>query len=304
MTMKAKYFTLPILATAMLVSCSSDNDSDEPKPSVYSAYQTKVFEYTPAPGQFINDGYTLSTPEEAAAYALSQLKDKSVVSLGAWGGYIVVGFDHSIATTGGYEIGVQGNAFAGSNEPGIVWVMQDENGNGLPDDTWYQLRGSETGKEGTIENYSVTYYRPSAAGQPVRWVDNQGNEGEIEYLKAYHSQDYYYPNWITADSYTLTGTRLEARNYKVEGSQIWMNPAYDWGYADNVGTDDLTGNTSTGAGQITGFKISNAMLPDGTAANLSSIDFVKIQTGVLAQSGLIGELSTEVFSIIDLTLLF
>ena len=41
---------------------------------------------------------------------------------------------------------IQGNAFDSSNEPGIVWVMQDVNGNGLPDDEWYELRGSETGE--------------------------------------------------------------------------------------------------------------------------------------------------------------
>lgn len=302
--MKFRIYYMPLIAAVLLASCGSDDSSDEPKPATYSAYQTKVYEYTPAPGQFINDGYSLSTAEDAAAYALGQLKMKSYVSLGAWGGYIVVGFDHSITNTGGYEIGIQGNAFAGSNEPGIVWVMRDDNGNGLPDDTWYQLRGSETGKEGTIENYSVTYYRPSSSGQPVRWTDNQGHEGEIAYLGAYHSQPYYYPNWITADSYTLNGTRLEARNYQVEGSQIWMNPAYDWGYADNIGSDDLTGTIpSAGTGQITGFKISNAMLPDGTPANLPSSDFVKIQTGVLAQSGQIGELSTEILSVIDLSLL-
>lgn len=42
-----------------------------------------------------------------------------------------------------------------------MWVMQDVNGNGLPDDTWYQLKGSEYGKEETIETYAVTYYRPA-----------------------------------------------------------------------------------------------------------------------------------------------
>ena len=61
------------------------------------------------------------------------------VSLGGFGGYIVVGFDHSIDNSGDYDLGILGNSFSGSSEPGIVWVMQDENGNGLPDDTWYEL---------------------------------------------------------------------------------------------------------------------------------------------------------------------
>lgn len=59
------------------------------------------------------------------------------VSLGGWGGYIVVGFDHSIENSDegyrdGYNFSIQGNQFKGSSEPGIVWVMQDTNGNTLP----------------------------------------------------------------------------------------------------------------------------------------------------------------------------
>lgn len=76
------------------------------------------------------------------------------MSLGAFGGYLVVGFDHSIENDGGYNIGVSGNSFDGSSEPGIVWVMQDENGDGLPNDTWYELKGSEYGKPETTQDYA------------------------------------------------------------------------------------------------------------------------------------------------------
>ena len=51
------------------------------------------------------------------------------LSLGAYGGYVVIGFDHSVENVPGeYDLILEGNAFAGSSEPGIVWVMQDENG--------------------------------------------------------------------------------------------------------------------------------------------------------------------------------
>ena len=67
-----------------------------------------------------------------------------MVSLGGFGGYIVVGFDHSIQASGGYggyDFSITGNQFSGSSEPGVVWVMPDENGNGEPDDgPWYELR--------------------------------------------------------------------------------------------------------------------------------------------------------------------
>ena len=211
----------------------------------------------------------------------------------------MAGFDHSIVNSDGdYDIAIRGNALDSSNEPGIVWVMRDENGNGLPDDTWYQLRGSETGAEGTTDNYSVTYYRPDSPGQPVKWTDSEGGSGEVSYLKAYHKQDYYYPAWITAASYTLTGTRIAARNHKDPESGLWVNPPYEWGYADNQGSDTLDPEK-----QWVGFNISNAIDASGRSVDLPFIDFVKVQQSVMAQSGILGENSCEVFTIADLNLI-
>ena len=106
-----------------------------------SIYSNKVYEFVPAPGQFVNETNTAgfngeSTHEAACAYAQKRLDNEQYVSLGGWGGYIVVGFDHSIENKGGYDFSIKGNAFDSSNEPGIVWVMQDVNGDGLPNDEW------------------------------------------------------------------------------------------------------------------------------------------------------------------------
>lgn len=286
------------------------------KGSASKADWNKVYEYMPAPGQFINElktgGFdgTQTTPEAAVAYAESRMSevDKNGkpnpiwVSLGGFGGYIVVGFDHSIENSGNYDLAILGNSFGGSSEPGIVWVMQDENGNGLPDDTWYELAGSETGKAETIQDYAVTYYRPSGTGMPVQWTDNMGNSGQIDYLKTYHNQDYYYPLWVTEDSYTLTGTCLKARNYDASGKgTYWVNKEYDWGYADNYSpVDRLTGDANAGASaNANHFKISNAIDFECKPVHLDYIDFVKVQVGVNAKSGWLGELSTEVFGFYD-----
>ena len=269
---------------------------------------SKVFDYTPAPGQFINElktgGFdgTQTTPEAAIAYAEERMRDENWVSLGGFGGYIVVGFDHSIANSGDYDFGVKGNSFNGSSEPGIVWVMQDENGNGEPDDTWYELAGSETGKASTIQNYAVTYYRPSGAGMPVQWTDNLGNHGVVDYLAQFHRQDYYYPLWIEADSYTLTGTCLEPRNYDASGNgSYWVNDKYDWGYADNYSPVDRLTEEEDFEGGVNAnhFKISNAIDCFGEPIHLDYIDFVKVQVGVNAKSGWLGELSTEVCGFYD-----
>ena len=310
-----------IITIFAAVICSSCNIDDyitdgkdystthyRPATQSSSPFCTMVFEYTPAPGQFINEtksgGFdgTQTTAEVACRYAERRFEEEIWVSLGGFGGYIVVGFDHSIDNTGGYDFAVLGNSFNGSSEPGIVWVMQDENGNGLPDDIWYELAGSETGKAETIENYAVTYFRPSEPQQPVRWTDNQGREGQIDYLKQYHRQEYYYPLWIEADSYTLTGTCLKELNYDAStNGTYWVNPHYDWGYADNFSpidrlADDDNVNADINANH---FKISNAIDAKGNHKQLDFIDFVKVQVGVNAKSGWLGEVSTEVCGFYD-----
>ena len=271
----------------------------------------RVLEYTPAPGQFINElktgGFdgTQTTMEAAIAYAEERLSDENWVSLGGFGGYIVVSFDHSIANSGDYDIAILGNSFAGSSEPGVVWVMQDENGDGEPNDTWYELAGSETGKAETIQEYSVTYYRPSGTMMPVQWIDNLGNSGEIDYLTQFHRQDYYYPLWIEEDSYTLRGTCLAPRNYDASGNgSYWVNDKYDWGYVDNYSPiDRLTDEENAEGGiNVNHFKISNAIDCDGEPIELDYIDFVKVQCAVNAKSGWLGELSTEVCGFYDYNL--
>ena len=272
-------------------SCNRDDVIATDAPA-QGAVCNRVCEYLPAPGQFINENCTATTIAEACAWAEERLASPGgFVSLGGFGGYIVAGFDRPVVNSGDYDLVVVGNAFATSSEPGIVYVMQDENGDGEPNDTWYELRGSEYGKPETLQDYAVTYYRPAAPGMEVTWRDNRGASGTIDYL-TFHTQDSYYPAWVAAESYTLQGTRLEARNY-LDGLD-WIAPPYEWGYADNFSSADRPAGTEPGVNR---FRIADAVCADGRPAELSHIDFVKVQTGVNAKSGSLGELSTEVFGI-------
>lgn len=289
-----------------------------PKGDGSRADWTRVYAYRPAPGQFINEcktaGFdgTQTTSAAAIAYAESRMQAGRWVSLGGFGGYIVVGFDHSIDNGGDYDFAVIGNSFEVSSEPGIVYVMQDENGDGQPNETWYELRGCETGNAGTLQHYALTYYRPAAAGMAVQWKDNYGRSGEIRYLKSLHDQGSYYPLWMEADSYTLRGTCLEARNYDPLGNgNYWVLPPYEWGYADNFSPAGANCDRLADQAPVCGatadedvpranfFKISRAMRYDGSPANLQYIDFIKVQTGVNAQCGRVGEMSTEVSGFYD-----
>lgn len=264
----------------------------------------KVYEFVPAPGQFVNNtqksGYNNeSTHQDACAYAEKRLEKGYYVSLGGFGGYIVVGFDHSIENRGGYDFAVVGNMFDGSSEPGIVWVMQDVNGNGFPDDEWYELMGSEYGKPETIQDYAVTYFRPGP-NSDTPWRDNKGNSGVVDRMGEYHPQPFYYPLWIKEDKYTLFGTCLKHRTTRDLSTGFWYNGGFDWGYADNMGEDHEGGANANAEPAPNRFKISNAVDMDGTPAMLKHIDFVKVQTGVNVKAGWLGENSTEVFGFKDL----
>lgn len=283
-----------------------------------SAKATAVVEWCPAPGQFIGDtsaggGMTegIRTLEEANRWALRRINAGEFVSLGAFGGYIIVGFDHSIpARSASYDFSIRGNAYlnamtgsGGSNEPGIIYVMQDVNGNGLPDDEWYELRGSESDVASTWRDYAVSYYRPAGPAMNVPWTDNRTTTGVVPYMASFHRQPSYYPAWIPADCYTLRGTRLEARTQQDAITGMWNSLPYPWGYADNMGSDLLTDDdVYSPDGQVNGFSISRAMQPDGTAIELKYIDFIKVQTGVCASMAILGEVSTEVAGFTDLSL--
>lgn len=283
----------------------------------YSPYITRVHEYRPAPGQFVNElpeyseGDTEESMRQKAEDCLAY-NAGTMVTLGGYGGYIVVGFDHTIVNRPGeYDFKVLGNAFystgaaggsGGSSEPGIVMVSADVNGNGIPDDAWYELAGSEYQKPSTIKNYEITYYRPDETKTPVpgtdpsitdstyvRWTDNQGGEGYLSKL-TYHKQAYY-PQWLSGETLSFQGTRLADNAIDESGNgSYYVLYAYDWGYADNHPNDSEKSN----------FKIDWAVDAEGNPVHLQGIDFIKIYTGVNQFNGWLGECSTEVAGVTDL----
>lgn len=295
----------------------------KPEPPVPGHIIAEVLSYTPAPGQFVNklprweEG---NTRAQMNAKALEHLRKNEVITLGGFGGYITIRLSQRIPNKAGNDLRILGNAFntdssllpkdfvgkATSSEPGIVEVAYDANGNGLPDaNEWYELAGSQYKAASTIHRYSIRYYKPSANHEPtppteasdahlsdtkyIRWQDNQGGEGYLP-QNVFHDQSYY-PLWITDDSYSLSGTRLESNvSLMTSGSglNLWIGKALLWGYVDDVPNDE-EGST---------FDISWAVRPDGTPVkDLPGIDFIRIYTGVHALAGPIGEISTEVSGI-------
>ena len=279
-----------------------------------SPYIHKVFEYRPAPGQFVNKHpeYEVGDTHEDMIRKVEEAivgDEKGLVTLGAYGGYIVFGFDHLVENRPGkYDFKIWGNAYysnatlaAGSSEPGIVMVSYDANGNGLPDDPWYELAGSEYHKPQTIKNYEITYYKPDPDKIPtphptfsfltdtsyVKWTDNQGATGFVA-RHILHKQDYY-PLWIDGETWQFEGTKLANNGVDEMGNGQFLQYAYPWGYADNHPNDNIRSN----------FDIGWAVDAQGNKVDLPGIHFVKVYTGVNQYCGLWGETSTEIMGAED-----
>lgn len=315
-----------MLLGGLFAACS--DEENVPEPEQYSPYVTQVLDFRPAPGQFVNgmptwkEGDTQETMNKKVLSAIGNNK-KGMISLGGFGGYVVVGFDHTIENvTGERDFRVLGNAFyaeanpnpnvtrkGGSCEPGIVMVAYDKNKNGKPDDDeWYELAGSEYNKDATTRNYEITYYRPDENKEPVvddndphisdqeyiRWTDNQNNNGYIP-KNVFNADNSYFPQWISGQSITFKGTLLPDNgvNEGTAEKQYWVLYSYDWGYADNVPNED-EGST---------FDIDWAVDKKGNKVNLPGVDFIKVYTGVRQNCGWLGEVSTEVCGVEDLHLL-
>ena len=284
----SKFFKFALVAALLVVGgCMSfEGGEGGGEDATPKELEYEVVEFIPAPGQFINEGYSASTMAEACAYAEERFRNRYFVSLGGFGGFVVVKFKTPVVNSeGDYDFGIFGNSFSGSSEPGIVWVSQDVNQNGIADDEWFELRGSESGKDTTKQNYSITYSRTDDENK-IWWRDSAGNEGVIERNNA-HTQDYF-PAWVRADEYTLSGTLLPDNSEWSEKNQEWALHAFEWGYADNFSVIDLA------ADRANRFRISDACTADGERANLPHIDFVKVQSATNVIHTTIGEVSTEV----------
>ncbi len=286
----------------------------------YSPYISKVLEYCPAPGQFINEmpmyeeGDTYADILKKAEESISG-KNDIMISLGGYGGYVTFGFDHTVINSQGNDFRIWGNAFyeltqpdekGGSAEPGIVMVSYDTNCNGLPDDEWYELAGSDYNNPSTLHDYRITYHRPDPARQPIGdtsgfltdlyyipWQDSEGATGYVA-RNSFHMQDYY-PKWIDADELTFSGTRLPANARDLSGTGTYfVLYSFAWGYVDNHPNDFADLNS---------FDISWAVDGNGRKVNLPGVDFIRVYTGINQYCGWLGETSTEICRAQDLNII-
>lgn len=286
-----------------------------------SPYIARVYDYMPAPGQFVNvfpaykPGYTQDSINAQLETSLCGRLGGSV-SLGSYGGYIVFGFDHPVVNKHGYDVKIYGNAMqsaavadmaGGSCEPGIIMVGVDMDGDGVPSDgdKWYEIKGNDYDR--CQHNFEVTYYKPDEDKERVphaswrfisdveyvRWTSNDVNPDSTSgyvWRNTFHSQPYW-PLWIEDTVLTFRGTKLPNSSIDMSNGNgnNWFQPFFGEGYVDNLPN-----------GQEPGFMIDWAIDEEGRPANLDHIDFIKVYSAQLDYCGWLGEVSTEVCGAEDL----
>ncbi len=272
-------------------------------------YISEVLEYRPAPGQFINSA-PWGTPQSASSLVGGI---NGSVSLGAFGGSVVFRFEEAVENHPdnpfGMDFSIFGNPMAQWSEPGIVSVMEDENGNGLPDDTWYELAGSDHHFSSTKRDFAVTYTNPDQSeATDVPWETGEGEKGIIK-ANSVHQQPYYpladsFPA-LDADAALYTGTRLVGA-VDVDHPPLLVSARRAFGYADNQvrgsAPHTLPDNPYTPEVENSGgdaFDISWAVDEEGLYVDLERIHFIRVQSGILHQGGFLGEVSTEVTGAVD-----
>jgi len=287
-------------------------------------FASTVLEFAPAPGQFVNHpdfsdpGHALGLPSGGGTAAPN---NTSIVSLGGFGGYVVLGFDHTIIDDPlnpfGMDAIVFGNAYWVGGDPNRHWaecatieISPDENENGLADDTWYLIPGSHI-------------VSPLSQFVTVQWDDDIKNE-------RYPPDD---ESWIPSGYSGTWETEAFALPGAVFGSSVVVNPTADgnsegiYGYGDysptlvlgdldgddivddatitpqqfyTIPDDPRTVGITAGSGGGDAFDIAWAIDPNTAGpAKLVGFDFIRLTSAVDSVSPVFGEKSAEIDAVAD-----
>lgn len=290
-----------------------------------------VLDFTMAPGQYAQVS-EFTDPTRALGAPIgggtATPSNEKLVSLGGFGGSIVLGFDHTVLDDPRnprcLDAIVFGNAYWVGANPNRRWaecatieISRDVNANGIADDPWYLIPGSHlvVPVERTIQSWDDDLDDPTYPPLPP-------------------SPGFPYPDWIP-DGYsgiwTTAAFRLPPEVFDVtvlENPLGWEAEEEGiWGYADHSPTlilgdldadnvvddpaidpedfytipdDPFAVGITPGSGGGDAFDIAWAVDPaTGEAANLEGFDFVRISTAANHVVSLFGELSAEIGAVAD-----
>lgn len=292
-----------------------------PPAAAQSPFATRVLAFDPAPGQFVQDP-EFNDPTRALGAPIgggtANADLSKIVSLGGFGGTITLGFDHRIHDNPHNPFGVDiiffGNAlWVGGNprvrfaEAAVIEVSRDANANGIADDPWYLIPGSDLYaplspmSQAWDDNLADSAYPPAISS----WLP-LGRAG------IWTSTGYSLPSPLNAHVVITSAAALSEPHFGYAD----LSPTLLLGDldADNV-ADDPQLNTESfytrpddplavgitpGSGGGDGIDISTALDPSsGLPASLQWIDFVRITSASTIVHPSLGEVSPEIAAVAD-----
>lgn len=185
-SVEAGEYTLTLTTTAGRQSASTSCEV-KVEEAEYLNHAYIVLEYYPSPAAGFDwasmAGFNPLPYDEFLAFVEERKLERytrGVLTLGSWGGYATLKFDHTVANVPG-KTDLEVTATCTLLDPPTVYVAYDRNKNGIPDDDeWYEIKNSDYGME-DIPDYKITYsyMETDIDSDPDRfytrfeWEDNQ-----------------------------------------------------------------------------------------------------------------------------------
>ena len=185
-----------------------------------------------------------------------------------------------------------------------VNVVKDELSSVLvtKDDKTYYVKNGNEYEVTIIEDTKIASF-----AQYIKWTDNLGHSG-YEPKNSFHQQSYW-PAYagdkiVIKGEYLPVGTQVTTTDGT---SSFYSNNPKAWGFPlDAAGKNGIGAygmcDTYENTNDYSCVDIDWAVDEEGNPANLDHIDFVKVQTAVHHQAGMLGEISCEFAGIEDLHL--
>jgi hypothetical protein len=298
-------------------------------------FASTVIDYAPAPGQFINgqltgEGLALNDPAAAlgppTGGSLASADNTGVVTLGGFGGSITLGFAQTVLDDPlnpmGLDAIVFGNAFYVAGNParrwaeaGVIEIALDANNNGLADDPWYVLPGSDLPGPPPLARTTQTWDADPATPLPPAepsWYPDPALYPGVGFTidTAAYALPAPFTNLVLE---TPPGTPAGAERYHgyadlsptlplgdTNADGIVEDPAADPSVFFTRPDSPLTLGIDAGSAGGDAFDIAWAIDPHtGLPARLPGFDFIRISTAVNAVNPLFGERSVEIDATAD-----
>lgn len=287
-----------------------------------SPFATAVIAFDPAPGQFVNHP-AFSDPAAAlgapSGAGTATAGNTSVVSLGGFGGSIVLAFDQTVEDHPlnplGLDAIVFGNAFWVNGpdrrwgEAGIIEISLDINSDGLANDPWYLIPGSHLPAPTPVtwqmwDSFTADPTYPPAFAS---WIP-PGRSGVWESWGfslppvPFHSTPMTNPLAGAGEEavYGYADTTPTLLLGDLDADNLVDDPLIDPAAFYTLPDDPFLLGVSPGSGGGDAFDIAWAIdAATGEAAGLPGFDFIRISTGVHHVVGVLGELSAEIDAVAD-----